>query len=106
MSKNDAYFIGILNIIVMNKNLLRNNTKNINIKTRKWDESSFDDFISAVNDFFLLMGFKYNSINGRSVWITRETMLKNKPHLFTFSWEYLVQSMNFSADPHTIYAIP
>ena len=33
---------------------------------------------------FLTMGSKHCNTNGRSVWTSRGTMLKNKPHLVTF----------------------
>ena len=43
------------------------------------------------------MGSKHCNIDGRSVWTTRRTMFKNKPHLVIFH-KYLSQPMNFSAE--------
>ena len=39
---------------------------------------------------FLSMESKHSNTDGRSVWISRETMLKNKPRLVTFYESILV----------------
>ena len=50
---------------------------------------------------FLLMRFKHCNTYGRSVWAARRTMLKNKPHLFTFpvliglTYSMEIQRINF-----------
>ena len=62
---------------------------------------SYDDVISAIDDFF---ANRIQVVYNRSVWIVRGTKLKNKPHLVTFFLVYLGQLMNFSADPHTCYS--
>ena len=41
------------------------------------------------------MGSKHCNINERSVWITRKTVLKNKPHLVTFHENDLVSLWTF-----------
>ena len=54
---------------------------------------------------FWPMNSKQCNTNGRSVWTTMWTMLKNKPHLVTFHESmYLGKPMNFSADP-CIYVV-
>ena len=44
---------------------------------------------------FLTMGSKYYNTDDRSVWNTRGTTLKNKPHLITFHESILVSLWTF-----------
>ena len=44
---------------------------------------------------FLLIGSKHCNTNERSLWTARETVLKNKPHLFTFHESILVRLLTF-----------
>ena len=62
-----------------------------------WWDPSIATPIEEMHD--LPMGSKNYNTNGKSVWFTRETMLKIKPHLVIFNKNILVGQWTFQLTP-------